>query len=150
MSTQAAEAAIPPSVREWRRLKISQGGDSITAKGCQKIRPDARDSTFVRYALLVDRHSHHRNVSPEFDPVSQYGRIEHIFALPLKRRPTPDNPSNKKILLLALISEAPVLVEDTYEYKVVSYPKGGLQSGEIVDVKTIQCLVGRVLDWGRY
>lgn len=83
-------------------------------------------------------------------PESQYGQLEHIFALPLKRRPTADNPSKKRILLLALVSEAPVLVEDTYEYKVISYPKGALKSGEIVDARTIQCLLGRVLDRDRY
>jgi hypothetical protein len=55
-----------------------------------------------------------------------------------------------RTLLLALISEAPVLVEDTYEYKVVSYAQGALKSGEVVNAKTIQCVLGRVLDRGRY
>ena len=84
--------------------------------------------------------------------MSQYGQLEHIFALPLKRRPTANDPSKKHILLLALISEAPVLVEDTHEYKVIPYPKGALKSGEVVDAKTIQCLLGRhrVLDQNRY
>lgn len=48
ISTREANMAIPQYVVEWRRLQISQGGDSITAKGCQKIRSDARDSSFVR------------------------------------------------------------------------------------------------------
>ncbi|KEP49798.1 transposase family Tnp2 protein [Rhizoctonia solani 123E] len=150
ISTQAAKAAIPRSVIEWRRLRISQGGDTITANGCQKIRSDARDSSFVRYSLLVDKHSHHRNLRPDLRPASQYGRLEHIFALPLKRRPTANDPSKKRTLLLAFISEAPVLVEDTHEYKVVSYAKGALKSGEVVDARTIQCLLGRVLDRNRY
>ncbi|KAL5635302.1 hypothetical protein ACGC1H_004176 [Rhizoctonia solani] len=150
ISTAAAKAAIPHYVTEWRRLRISQGGDSITAKGCQKIRPDARDSSFIRYALLVDRHSHHRNVNSDLQPSNQYGQLEHIFALPLKPKSPANRSSEKRTLLLALISEAPVLVEDTYEYKVISYAKGALKSGEIVDAKTIQCVLGRVLDRGRY
>lgn len=48
ISRAAAKAAIPQYVTEWRRLKISQDGDLITAKACQKIRPDARDSSFIR------------------------------------------------------------------------------------------------------
>jgi hypothetical protein len=48
ITTREAREAIPRCVTEWRRLKISQGGDTITAKGCQKIRSDARDSSFVR------------------------------------------------------------------------------------------------------
>ncbi|CAE6433460.1 unnamed protein product [Rhizoctonia solani] len=150
ISTEAAKAAIPRNVIEWRRLRISQGGDTITAKGCQKIRSDARDSSFVRYSLLVDRHSRHRNVRPDLQPESQYGQLEHIFALPLKRRPTANDPSKKRTLLLALISEAPVFVEDTHEYKVISYAKGALKSGEVVDARTIQCLLGRVLDRNRF
>lgn len=53
ISAQAAKAAIPPRVTEWRRLRISQGGDTITARGCQKIRSDARDTSFVRVSDLV-------------------------------------------------------------------------------------------------
>ncbi|KAH7335740.1 hypothetical protein B0J17DRAFT_729521 [Rhizoctonia solani] len=131
------------------RHLISQGGDPITAKGCQKIRSDVRDSSFVRYALLVDRHAHHRNVQPELQPASQYGELQHIFALPLKPRSPENNANEKRTLLLALISEAPVLVENTLEYKVISYAEGELKSGEIVDAKNIQCLLGRVLDRGR-
>ncbi|KAH7341145.1 hypothetical protein B0J17DRAFT_627398 [Rhizoctonia solani] len=39
---------------------------------------------------------------------------------------------------------------DTYEYKVISYAKGALKSGKIVDAKAVQCLLGRVLDRDRY
>jgi hypothetical protein len=104
----------------------------------------------VQYELLVDRYAHRRNVQPVLEPVSQYGELRHIFALPLKPRSPGNNSDEKRTLLLALISEAPVLVENTYDYKVVSYAKGELRSGEIVDAKTIQCLLGRVLDRDRY
>ncbi|KAH7316374.1 hypothetical protein B0J17DRAFT_584693 [Rhizoctonia solani] len=150
ISTTDAKQAIPRQVVEWRRLKITQGGDSITAKGCQKILSDARDSSLVRYSLLVDRHARHPNVLADLQPASQYGELQHIFALPLKPQSPGNNSDEKRILVLAWIYEAPVLVENTYEYKVVSYAKGTLGSGEIVDAATIQCLLGRVLDRGRF
>jgi hypothetical protein len=53
ISRTAAMAAIPQKVTEWRRLRISQGGDSITAKGCQKSRVDTRDSSFVRVSYSL-------------------------------------------------------------------------------------------------
>ncbi|KAF8738383.1 hypothetical protein RHS02_05723, partial [Rhizoctonia solani] len=48
ISVFEAKKAIPERVPEWRRLRISQGGDTITAQGSQKICSDARDSSFVR------------------------------------------------------------------------------------------------------
>jgi hypothetical protein len=48
ITTREAREAIPQRVTEWRQLKISQVGDTITAKGCQKICSDARNSSFVR------------------------------------------------------------------------------------------------------
>ena len=71
-----------------------------------------------------------------------------FFAIPLKPRSAANNSSKKRTLFLALISKAPVLVEDTYEYRVPSYAKGVLKSGEVADAKTIQYVLGRVLDRG--
>ncbi|KAF8751639.1 hypothetical protein RHS01_08282 [Rhizoctonia solani] len=150
ISVFEAKKAIPERVPEWRRLRISQGGDTITAWGSQKIRSDARNSSFVRYELLVDKNARHRNAPVDLQPVSQYGQLQHIFQLDLKAR-SAANPSSKSIpLILALIHEAPVLIENTHEYKVVSYPDGQLKSGEVVDARTIQCVVGRVLDGNHY
>ncbi|KAG8795059.1 hypothetical protein FRC12_018355 [Ceratobasidium sp. 428] len=80
---------------------------------------------------------------------SQYGQLQHIFALPLCPN-TPANPSaNKKTLLLALIAEAMVTVEKTYNYTVAYYEEA-LKSGEVVDAQSIQCLVGRFWDQNRF
>ncbi|KAB5587509.1 Transposase family Tnp2 protein [Ceratobasidium theobromae] len=145
-----AKKVIPTHVPQWRRLRISQGGDTITARGCQKMRSDARDSSFVRYELLVDRNSRHRNAPVDLQQASQYGQLQHLFMLTLRPRSVA-NPSQQALpLLLALIHEAPVLVEDTYEYRVISYADGTLKSGEVVDARAIQCVLGRVLDRGRY
>jgi hypothetical protein len=54
-----------------------------------------------------------------------------------------------RTLLLALIREAPFKVEESHQYRVVSY-QGELGSGEVVDAQTIQCVVGRALDGIRY
>lgn len=55
----------------------------------------------------------------------------------------------RRTLLLALIREAPFKAESSHQYPVVWY-EGQLGSGEVVDVQTIQCVVGRVLDKKRY
>jgi hypothetical protein len=80
---------------------------------------------------------------------SQYGQLQHVFALRIKPRSKKINPSKRtRILLLALILEAKVTHEDEDEYKVTWYERN-LGSGEVVDVKTIQCAIGRIKE-GRW
>ncbi|KAF8754941.1 hypothetical protein RHS01_05430 [Rhizoctonia solani] len=66
--------------------------------------------------------------------------------LPLKPKSVV-NPSKdgSKYLILAFILEAPVVIEDAYEYRVTWY-EGKLGSGEVVDALTIQCAIGRIQD----
>lgn len=51
--------------------------------------------------------------------------------------------------MLVLILEAPAEDDDTREYRVTWY-EGKLGSGEVVDLTTVQCVVGRVLDGRRW
>lgn len=93
----------------------------------------------------MDRLAHRRNAPEDLVRKSHYGQLQYLFKLRLPPK-VPGNPSNKsRDLLLALVLEAPTVVEATYEYEVVSY-RGKLSKGEVVDASTIQCVVGRVLD----
>jgi hypothetical protein len=82
--------------------------------------------------------------------MSYYGQLHYLFKLPLQPKSI-INPSDdeSKFLILAFILEAPVVVEDTYEYKVVWY-EGKLGTGEVVDARTIQCVIGRIPDNKRW
>ncbi|KAG9090543.1 hypothetical protein FRC06_000997, partial [Ceratobasidium sp. 370] len=109
------------------------------------LRQDGRDASFVRYELLVDRLAHRRNAPEDLVRKSHYGQVQHVFRLRLPPK-IPGNPGNKpRTLLLALVYEAKTKVQSTYDYEVVSY-SGELSKGEVVDVATIQCVVGRVFD----
>lgn len=81
---------------------------------------------------------------------SQYGQLQHVFALKIKRRTPRINPGKReRILLLALIHEAPVRTDNDMEYDVLWY-QGKLGTGEVVDVNTIQCAVGRLQEGRRW
>ncbi|KAG8734076.1 hypothetical protein FRC10_011974 [Ceratobasidium sp. 414] len=118
MSAATARKILPPLFNQWGRTRTTEG-DLIHAQGYHKLRQDGRNASFVR--------------------------VQHIFRLRLPPK-VPSNPGNKsRTLLLALIQEAKTKVQSTYDYEVVSY-SGELSKGEIVDVATIQCVVGRILD----
>ncbi|KAF8674983.1 Transposase family tnp2 [Rhizoctonia solani] len=137
---------IPDTLQQWGRMRITQGGDLIQARGYHKLRWDGRDASFVRYELLADRLAHLPRATPDFVPTSYYGQLQYLFKLPLKPESVV-NPSKdgSKYLILAFILEAPVVIEDAYEYRVTWY-EGKLGSGEVVDALTIQCAIGRIQD----
>ncbi|QRW21895.1 Transposase family tnp2 [Rhizoctonia solani] len=147
----AAEALIPNELEQWGRLRIGNGGDTIHARGFHKLRADGRDASFVRYQLMVDQLADDARASPEFKEESQYGQLRHIFVLtiPPKTRKINPDPKKKQYLLLAQIYEAPVHIDEADEYRVVWY-KGKLGTGEVVDVSTIHCVVGRIQDGNQW
>ncbi|KAF8760215.1 Transposase family tnp2 [Rhizoctonia solani] len=142
-----AEAIIPEELEQWGRLRIGNGGDEVHARGFHKLRPDGRDAAFVRYQLMVDQDANDINAAPRFEEESQYGELQHIFVLTIPPSTRNINPhrTKKRHLLLAQLYEVPVEIDETDEYKVIWY-KGKLGSGEVVDVQTIQCSVGRIKD----
>ncbi|EUC55299.1 transposase family Tnp2 protein, partial [Rhizoctonia solani AG-3 Rhs1AP] len=145
--SDAAEKLIPDELEQWGRLRIGNGGDEVHARGYHKLRADGRDAAFVRYQLMVDQDADNASAKPRFKEESQYGELRHIFVLTIPTKTPKVNPSRKKkrYLLLAQIYKAPVEIDETDEYKVVWY-KGKLGTGEVVDVSTVQCALGRIKD----
>jgi hypothetical protein len=162
-----AKRLIPNTLKQWGRVRISNGGDLIHVHGYHKLHLDGRDASFVRvrepqfhlrsvcsliemkYELLVDRNASQRNVLVELHQVSHYGRLEHLLVLPLEPHTLLNGSNVPWTLLLALILETKPVVEHTHHYTVVWYD-GTLGSGEVVDARTIQCSVGRVRDDNRF
>ncbi|CCO31180.1 hypothetical protein BN14_05215 [Rhizoctonia solani AG-1 IB] len=137
INKKLAKELIPDFLQQWGRMRILNGGDLIQARGYHKLRWDGRDASFVRYELVVDRLAHRRGASPDFVPASFYGQLQYLFKLPLPPGSVVNPDKEPKFLILAFILEAPVVVEDDYEYKVIWY-EGKLGTGEVVDVRTIQ------------
>ncbi|KAF8596673.1 hypothetical protein BDV93DRAFT_454445 [Ceratobasidium sp. AG-I] len=137
------------SLKQWGRMRITGGGDLIQARGYHKLRSDERDSSFIRYELLVDRMAHRPNAPEELQQKSHYGQLERLFTLDLPPKSTLNTGNRTRTLLLALVLEASAVQEVTYEYKVVWY-EGNLTTGEVVDAETIQCVVGRIPDKKRW
>ncbi|CAE6477612.1 unnamed protein product [Rhizoctonia solani] len=149
INNKASEEIVPASLKQWGRMRITDGGDLVHARGYHKLRPDGRDASFVRYQLLVDRLAHRRKAEENLEEQSFYGQVQHIFQLDLPPRTIVNKQKDPKTLLLAMIYEAPVTREETYKYPVVWY-QGELSTGEVVDASTIACTVGRLKDNKRW
>ncbi|KAF8868361.1 hypothetical protein BD779DRAFT_1452035, partial [Infundibulicybe gibba] len=137
---------VPNIITEWGKLKILDGGDLISScsLGSQGSR---RDKTFVKYILEVDQNRRHKNRQPDFVEQVFYGQVIHFITFQLPPTcpfaPTDlDCPGQPTTLVLAAI--APIKATSFDEFGMPSYT--GLGPIEVVDVLTIQCVVGRVKD----
>lgn len=43
---------IPESLEQWGRMRMTNGGDLIHARGYHTLRPDGRDASFVRVSTF--------------------------------------------------------------------------------------------------
>ncbi|KAH7332712.1 hypothetical protein B0J17DRAFT_632334 [Rhizoctonia solani] len=95
----------------------------------------------------VDQDADDPNAEPRFEPETQYGELRHLFVLKIPPKAPIVNPHRKKDrhLLLAQIYKAPFQTDEADEHQVIWY-KGKLGTGEVVDVTTIQSVVGRIQD----
>ena len=98
---------------------------------------------------MVDRLSHRRRADEQLKQQSCYGQLQHLFQLDLPPNSIVNRDEEPQPLLLAMIYEAKVVREESYEYAVIWY-EGELSTGEVVDASTIACTIGRVKDNRRW
>ncbi|QRW18748.1 Transposase family Tnp2 protein [Rhizoctonia solani] len=149
--SNAAKALIPDELEQWGRLCIGNRGNEIHACGYHKLRSNGRDAAFVHYKLMVDQDAELVLVSKRLEEESQYGKLQHVFVLTIPPKTPKINPALKKnqYLLLAQIYKALIKSNKIEDKKLIWY-KGKLGTGEVVDVSTIQCAVGRIKDGNRW
>lgn len=93
--------------------------------------------------MLVDRNARNRRMTPEFHPESFFGQLQRIFVVRLPATPDLDlvEPTT---LILALIRQCDIVAHnslDMHYYKKLTYT-------EVVDMGSVQCVVGRIYDRG--
>jgi hypothetical protein len=130
----------------------------MTGRHFVKKSEDSRDASFVRvglvfflclrllttllqYTLYVDRHARHKRITPDFEEKTFFGQLQRILILELQaaRRLDLAQPTT---VILALIQEVKATLRDG----IYTYKEFGAE--EIVDLKTVQCVIGRVKDRG--
>jgi hypothetical protein len=140
--------------------KVRRGGDLMTGRHLVKESEDSRDASFVRvgcclllcvqflitllqYTLYVDRHARHRGITPDFEEKTFFGQLLRILVLELQAARQLDL-AKPTTIILALIQEVKATLRDG----IYTYKEFGAE--EVVDLKTVQCVVGRVKDRGMW
>ena len=154
---------LPTVVQHWGKLRILPAGDTIRAASLQTHAEDRRDCTFVRvspsllleqlprlltpmvmvialqYEQMVDIHSRNHHVEAEFVSNTFYVQLQHIIVLKI-----PDSAYTSAEILLLGVIQACVIEKHDYDLDIHYYSRMG--ATEVVDIRTIQCAVGRIWD----
>jgi hypothetical protein len=95
--------------------------------------------SLLQYTQLVDLHAHRRGKTPEFESQNFFGQLKRILLLelPSAQRLNLNEPTT---VILALIRE----VKSTIKNGIYYYKDFGAE--EVVDLSTLQCVVGRIWD----
>jgi hypothetical protein len=95
----------------------------------------------LQYELQVDIHENRRHKTPDFEPDTFYGQLQHVYSVRVNtsRRLSLARPET---VVLAVIRKCDVIDEDPNGLDVRYYARDGPL--DVVDMHTVQCLVGRV------
>jgi hypothetical protein len=94
-----------------------------------------------QYELQVDIHESHRHRTPEFEPGTFYGQLQHIYSINVDASPRLGL-ARTETVVLAVIRKCDVDGRDPNGLDIHHYARDS--SMDVVDLNTVQCLVGRV------
>ncbi|KAH6909680.1 hypothetical protein BKA70DRAFT_1474827 [Coprinopsis sp. MPI-PUGE-AT-0042] len=135
------------TVVEWGKVKRvdSEEGDTMATSTMGRRGNDRRDNTFVRYEMYVDRHANQRRRKPEYELKTCYGQLEHIFCVTFHDTAASTTLGLKGDTVILAAIRGCVLTNKTIPGLDVHF-YANLGALEVVDITTIQALVGRVPD----
>ncbi|KAI0686435.1 hypothetical protein C8T65DRAFT_567901 [Cerioporus squamosus] len=141
-------AALPDTVEQWAKLRILPEGDTIRASQMGTPSEDTRDASFVRYELLIDKNARYRNRPVIMEPHTFYGQLLRILVVNVKPIPTAVPPiTTFSTLVLGVVLTC--VIENNHRILDMHYYKNHGRT-EVVEITTIQCVVGRIKDRGHY
>ncbi|PPQ68810.1 hypothetical protein CVT24_007695 [Panaeolus cyanescens] len=129
---------LEDEVVQFGKVRIGDGAEQIS--GCDFVskREDSRDSTFLKYVQLVDKRAHRRGASV-FVEQEFFGQLKRILVIDLPKLPQ-INVKKAQTIVFALVQIA------TTEKKYGFHSFKRMGRNDLVDLKTVKCVVGRVWD----
>ncbi|KAI0309125.1 hypothetical protein OF83DRAFT_1072534 [Amylostereum chailletii] len=135
-------------IRQFSKIHLDdRDGDTIWAASMYPSGSshDRRDASYVRVQALEDKNAHRPRVEPEFEMVTSYGRLQHIFVLNLPASNVVGL-AQPEIVILAGITSCKVIRK--HPKLDIHYYKDESMTEELYDASCVQCVVGRVFDNG--
>ena len=95
---------------------------------------------FIQYTQLVDRYARQKRRTPEFELQTFFGQLQRILVLELPSTPRLNLATPTTIILALIKNVKATLTNNIYHYKELG------AVNEVVDLTTVQCVVGRIWD----
>ncbi|KAG8809635.1 hypothetical protein FRC18_004456 [Serendipita sp. 400] len=139
VSSKSIQNIIPQQIACWNRLRRVGGGDLLrVASAVKRTSGEHRNNSYVRYVLYVDIYARQRRREPAFEPRTYFGCLEEIYEVLLPAQPPFE--AEVKVLLLALIRPCDAM----FNSQMNAYTYRNYKPLEVVDIQTIESVVGRV------
>jgi hypothetical protein len=148
------------NIFDWAGISISDGGDVIETSGRRAMSSliDRRDKTFVRvsvrsvpvkrmltifpqYECYIDANRNYRNRPENLVLTKFFGCLERVFSFKIPAKTFPDQPHSLYLVFVQIQSchgES-----ERYRGMDLAYYRN-LGAHEILDLTTVQCVIGRV------
>ena len=94
---------------------------------------------FIQYTQLVDRYARQKTKTPEFELQNFFGQLQCILVLELPSTPRLNIDMPTTIILALIKNVKATLTDNVYYYKALGVD-------EVVDLNTVQCVVGSIWD----
>lgn len=94
---------------------------------------------FIQYTQFVDRYARQKRRTPEFELQTFFGQLRRVLVLELPSAPRLNLATPTTIILALIKNVKAALTNNVYHYKELGVD-------EVVDLATVQCVVGRIWD----
>ncbi|KAH7338457.1 hypothetical protein B0J17DRAFT_695263 [Rhizoctonia solani] len=136
---------VPRTSPQWGKVRKINGGDLMTAREAIRLHSGERDNSFIRYKLNVDLNARRPRATPLFAPQIFYGHLLRVFQIEIPN--LVDLNISAETIVFALIQQCKVIGYDTI-LKIPYYQQMG--ATEVVDLRAVQCAIGRVSDRNKW
>ncbi|KAJ4467642.1 hypothetical protein C8J55DRAFT_426246 [Lentinula edodes] len=131
-------------IQDWGRVQRtdSVAGDTMRAAMVGKLREDNRDASFVRYEMYIDKYATRQSVEPEFMLKTFYGQLQHVYVVRFTNPCPALHISSPKTLIMAQVKSCKLVGSQIPGLDIHFYH--GMGSTHVIDITSLQCVVGRV------
>jgi hypothetical protein len=101
------------------------------------------EHSLLQYTQFVDRNVRHMRKTPDFEEQNFFGQLGRILVLELPSAPKLHLAEPTTVIVAVIREVKAKLMDGIYYYKEFG-------ADEVVDLETIQCVVGRIKDRGKW
>ncbi|KAJ7017125.1 hypothetical protein C8F04DRAFT_1338084 [Mycena alexandri] len=135
-------------IEEWGKVRRidSEAGDTMRSCSLGTAAEDSRDSTYVRYEMLVDKNARSRKKREDFELQTFYGQLTHIYRVHFSK-PCPQLRTTSPTTYILAAIRSCILTDDDQDLAnagldIHFYSRTG--SLDVIDITSVQSLIGRV------